>query len=85
MNPLAVRLLAQSDSAKFGAGAVSLVVLLLMGVATALLVRNMNGRLKRLPTSIPVTDDNKDADGASLLPPTASPGGATSAHPRDMA
>ena len=84
MNPLAAPLLAQSDSAKLGAGAVSLVVLLLMGVATALLVWNMNGRLKRLPASFPVPDD-QDADGASPAPPTAAPDGATSDHPRDLA
>ena len=84
MNPLAATLLAQSDSAKLGAGAVSLVVLMLMGVATALLVWNMNGRLKRLPASFPVPDD-QDADGASPEPPTTSPDGATSDQPRGMA
>lgn len=85
MNPLPATLLAQSDSAKLGAGAVSIVVLLLMGVATALLVWNMNGRLKRLPASFPVQDDIQDADGASPEPPTASPDGAASDQPRDMA
>ena len=85
MNPLAAPLLAQSDSAKFGAGAVSLVVLLLMGVATALLVWNMNGRLKRLPAAFPVPDDSQGADGASPEPPTAAPDGATSDHLRGMA
>lgn len=65
MTPLAAPILAQSDSAKLGAGAVSIVVLLLMGVATALLVYNMNGRLKRLPSSFPeprCTDDAEPAD-----------------------
>ena len=81
MNALAAPLLAQSDSAKLGAGAVSLVVLLLMGVATALLVWNMNGRLKRLPASFAVPEDAADAaDGAP-----ASPGGATSDLPSDTA
>ena len=84
MNALAAPLLAQSDSAKLGAGAVSLVVLLLMGVATALLVWNMNGRLKRLPTSVATPDDIPDADDAPE-PPMASPGGSTSDLPRDMA
>lgn len=84
MNQLAIPLLAQGDSAKLGAGAVSIVVLLLMGVATALLVWNMNGRLKRLPASFTVQDDIQDAGGASPEPPTASPVGVTSDQPRDM-
>ena len=34
-----------------GAGPMSLLLLVLMGIATAFLVRNMNGRLKGLPAS----------------------------------
>ncbi len=33
------------------AGPLGLLVVLLIGVATVLLIRNMNGRLKRLPPS----------------------------------
>lgn len=52
--------LAQAQSGRIGAGALSLVVLLLMGVATAALIWNMNGRLKRLPS----TFRSASADGA---------------------
>ena len=45
--------LAQAESGRIGAGTLSLVVLLLMGVATAALIWNMNGRLKRLPSTFP--------------------------------
>lgn len=50
--------LAQAETGRIGAGALSLVVLLLMGVATAALIWNMNGRLKKLPSSFapPATD-----------------------------
>lgn len=55
--------LAQAQSGRIGAGALSLVVLLLMGVATAALIWNMNGRLKRLPSTFPTpsTDDTDPA------------------------
>ena len=33
------------------AGPLGLLIVVLMGVATVLLIRNMNGRLKRLPPS----------------------------------
>jgi hypothetical protein len=78
MNPLAASLLAQTDSAKLGAGAVSLVVLFLMAAGTALLVWNMNGRLKRLPSSFAESDDTKATNVAAPPPPAAPEGGAAS-------
>ena len=56
--------LAQVQSDRVGAGALSLVVLLLMGAATAALIWNMNGRLKRLqsPLAPPPGDDEKSPE-----------------------
>lgn len=45
-------LLAAQDSGP-GAGPIEFLIIVLVGVATVLLVRNMNGRLKRLPPSFP--------------------------------
>lgn len=50
------------------AGPIGLLIVLLLAVATALLIRNMNGRLKRLPTSFdeptsPPADGSDDASG----------------------
>ena len=39
------------------AGPIGLVIVLLMLIATAFLVRNMNGRLKRLPREFPGDED----------------------------
>ena len=41
--------LAQVDPARVSAGSLGLLVVLLMGIATVLLVRNMNRHLRRLP------------------------------------
>ena len=46
MTPLAV-------SGEVSAGPLGLLVLLLIGVATVLLIRNMNARLKRMPREFP--------------------------------
>jgi len=85
MNPLAAPLLAQSDSAELGVGAVSLVVLFLMGVATALLIWNMNGRVKRLPSSFAESDDTKATDVAAPPPPAAPAGGGACDRPHGTA
>lgn len=53
--------LAQAQSGRIGAGALSLVVLLLMGVATAALIWNMNGRLKRLPSTFRSASDGAES------------------------
>ena len=46
------------------AGPLGLLVVLLMAVATVLLVRNMNRRLKRLPKSFPPDDAPRSEDGS---------------------
>lgn len=46
-------ILAVQDSGGTTAGPIGLLVVLLIGVATVLLIRNMNGRLKRLPKEFP--------------------------------
>ena len=50
-------LLSQADPSKLSAGPLGLLVVVLMGVATVLLIRNMNGRLKRLPRAFPAADE----------------------------
>lgn len=57
--------LAVVDERDIGAGPWGLVILLLMLVATFLLIRNMNGRIKRLPREFPEQDEKTDSDGAS--------------------
>jgi len=49
------------------AGPLGLLIVLLIGVATVLLIRNMNARLKRLPPSFedPVTPPDESDEGAS--------------------
>ena len=47
------------------AGPIGLVILLLMLIATFLLIRNMNARIKRLPREFPEQDEEKTP------PPTA--------------
>ena len=41
------------DESQVGAGPLGLFVLVLMGLATFFLIRNMNARLKRLPREFP--------------------------------
>ena len=53
-------LLAVRDDASAGAGPLGLLIIVLLAVATVFLIRNMNGRLKRLPREFP---DAEDADG----------------------
>lgn len=50
-----------------GAGPIGLVILLLMIVATFLLIRNMNARIKRLPREFPdqTKPDPPQSDGPS--------------------
>lgn len=40
------------------AGPMGLLLIILLGTATVLLIRNMNGRLKRLPERFPGNDEN---------------------------
>ncbi len=44
-----------AGGANGAAGPLGLLVILLIGVATVLLIRNMNGRLRRLPREFPET------------------------------
>jgi hypothetical protein len=53
------------------AGPLGLLVVLLMGLAVVLLIRNMNGRLRRLP---PTFDDPKPPPAAPP-PPSEDPDG----------
>lgn len=45
--------LAQGVPTSLGTGPIALVIVLLMLIATAFLIRNMNGRIKRLPREFP--------------------------------
>ncbi|HUR13693.1 MAG TPA: hypothetical protein VM097_04290 [Mycobacteriales bacterium] len=52
-----------ADGAGSYAGPLGLLVVLLLGVATVLLIRNMNKRITRLPESFDATpDDPNDPD-----------------------
>ncbi len=67
MMPSAVAVLAVADD-QVSAGPLGFLVLVLIGLATFLLIRNMNARLKRLPRSFdpPPSDTARDE-------PTAGP------------
>lgn len=52
--------LAQEEESGIGAGPLGLVILLVMLIATFLLIRNMNTRIKRLPREFP--DQEKPED-----------------------
>ena len=58
-------LLAQVDAEDVSAGPLGLLVMVLMGLATVLLVRNLNGRLKRLPTTF---GSSESGSGAQATP-----------------
>ena len=55
-------LLAQVEEEDIGGGPYGLVILLLLLIATVLLVRNMNGRIKRLPREFPDQDEQEKKD-----------------------
>jgi len=50
-------LLAVVEEEDLSTGPIGLVIILLMLIATALLIRNMNGRIKRLPPTFPGQDE----------------------------
>ena len=59
-------LLAVEEEGGIGAGPIGFVILLLMILATFLLIRNMNTRIKRLPREFPdQTAVRKDDEPAS--------------------
>jgi len=53
-------LLLAVDADDVSAGPLGLLVVVLMVLATVLLVRNMNTRLRRLPREFPPADDDTD-------------------------
>ena len=53
---------AEVDESEVSAGPIGLLIVLLMLIVTALLIRNMNGRLKRLPREFPRPSDAPPAD-----------------------
>lgn len=65
---LSASLLAQAREGGIGAGTLSFLIIVLMGVATALLVRNMNGRLKNLPSTFDPPQSAEAKDRADALP-----------------
>ena len=72
---IAVQVLAENN---FGdtrsgslAGPAGLLIILLLAVATVLLIRNMNARLRRLPDRFPDQIDEEKPDGAA---PPVEPG-----------
>ena len=61
-----------ADGAGASAGPLGLLVVLLIGLATVLLIRNMNQRLKRLPSEFPDPSATPpEDDDASPSGPTA--------------
>lgn len=59
---LAGLLLGAADADEGGAGILALLMIALLGVATVLLVRNMSGRLKRLPRSFDPDREERKRD-----------------------
>jgi len=53
----AALLLAVVEEEDLSTGPIGLVIILLMLIATFLLIRNMNGRIKRLPPTFPGQDE----------------------------
>ena len=54
-------LLLAVEEESVGAGPIGLVILLLMLIATFLLIRNMNSRIRRLPREFPESDETPKA------------------------
>ena len=50
------------EESEVSAGPIGMLIVLLMLIATALLIRNMNGRLKRLPREFPESQDAPPSD-----------------------
>ena len=59
-------LLLAVDAEDVSAGPLGLLVVVLMIIATVLLIRNMNARLRRLPREFP--DQQQDEDGRPAAP-----------------
>jgi hypothetical protein len=54
-----------TDDAGVSAGWLGFLIVVLIGVATYLLIRNMNARLKRLPKSFEADDDESSSGPTS--------------------
>ena len=52
------------DESEVSAGPIGLLIVLIMLIVTALLIRNMNGRLKRLPREFPQSEESGRPDAA---------------------
>jgi hypothetical protein len=52
-------LLAVVEEEDLNTGPIGLVIILLMLIATAFLIKNMNGRIKRLPPEFPGQDEEQ--------------------------
>ena len=66
MNGLVLAVVREEDIA---AGPIGLLILLLLLIATALLVRNMNARIKRLPREFPDPEERAPEDRTPEQPP----------------
>jgi hypothetical protein len=64
------------------AGPLALLIILLLAVATVLLVRNMNSRLRRLPESFPAPTGARAPGGG---PPAGAPPGESAGNARAAA
>jgi hypothetical protein len=51
-------------------GPLGLLIILLLGIATVLLIRNMNSRLRRLPERFPHQDGDAEGAGGSGAAPS---------------
>ena len=58
-------MLAVTDDGLISAGWLGFLIVVLLGVVTYLLIRNMNARLKRLPASFPNDPDPDDDESSS--------------------
>ncbi|MEX2291309.1 MAG: hypothetical protein WD794_13415 [Mycobacteriales bacterium] len=58
---MSLLLLAVVEEEDIGTGPIGLVIILFMLIATALLIRNMSGRIKRLPREFPDQDPKDEA------------------------
>ncbi len=58
-----------AGGANGAAGPLGLLIILLVGVVTVFLIRNMNGRLRRLPREFPEPPAKGSDDSESSPPP----------------
>jgi hypothetical protein len=62
------------DTASDGlAGPMGLLIIVLLAIATVLLIRNMNSRLRRLPERFPNQGDPADASSNEAVTPSDDP------------